>query len=497
MAQPAIPISQIVEVIPSVVGTGGNPLALNAVFVTTNPITPTSSLLEFPTSDDTGDYYGTDSPEHKLSINYFLGFEGSTKKPSSLFFAGYASTGDTKGWLRGQSLAGMTLPQLKAITGTLSIYIDDDEYQAASIDLSAVTSFTEAATALATALGISAVATLVWDAMDSKFVVTSNTLGATSDVSFATGTAADALGLSSGVRTEGADEDTPASAMARIKDQSQNFASFMTIQNTTNDEKEGFAAWSNSQNKRYVYVAWDDAAGYSTPNNPAVFGTIVDTKNYDGTFVVYNTPAIAAFVCGYAASIDWDAFNGRATPAFKTQGGLATSVNKLPLANAVLSNNASYYGFYQAAGAGNIYSILYDGRMNGSPFRWLDTYLNQLFLNSQLRRAIFEGLLSVNSAPYNALGETLLRSWCADPIAQGLNNGSIRTGVALSNAQKSTIAQQAGLDISNELFGQGYYLQILPATAEARGGRRSPPCRLFYCDGGSIQSISLASTVIL
>ncbi len=140
---------------------------------------------------------------------------------------------------------------------------------------------------------------------------------------------------------------------------------------------------------------------------------------------------------------------------------------------------------------------MYDGQMNGSSFKWADSFMAQLYLNAQLRLAIFNGLLSVNSAPYNALGDTLLRSWCQDPITEALNNGSIRTGVQLSNAQKATIAQQAGIDISSDLQSKGYYLQILPATAQVRGQRKSPPVKLWYMDGGSIQQITLASIAVL
>jgi hypothetical protein len=328
-------------------------------------------------------------------------------------------------------------------------------------------------------------------------VITSGTTGASSTMTQATGTTAAALGLSAGILSQGSAVDSPAVAMDRIKAQEQNWASFMTTWEPVLADKTAFAVWTNSQNNRYAYIAWDSDAGYATTNNAAVFGTIVDMNNYEGVCVVYNTANIAAFTCGYIGSVDFQAVNGRATPAFKQQSGLATSVNTLALATAVLSNNASYFGLYQAPGQGNIYSILYDGRMNGSKFRWLDTYINQIYLNAQLQLAIFNGLLSVNAAPYNSQGETFIRSWCADPITEALNNGTIRVGVPLSQSQKATIASQAGLDISNSLQNQGYYLQILPATAQVRQQRQSPPVKLWYTDGGAIQQITLASIAVL
>ena len=53
------------------------------------------------------------------------------------------------------------------------------------------------------------------------------------------------------------------------------------------------------------------------------------------------------------------------------------------------------------------------------------------------------------------------------------------------------------MDISSDLQSKGYYLQILPATAQVRGQRKSPPVKLWYMDGGSIQQITLASIAVL
>jgi len=495
MAQ-TIPVSQIVTINPAVVGAGGNALSLNAVMLDQSAITPITSLLGFPGSDDVGLYYGSNSPQKALADNYFLGFDNSTKKPDTLFFGGYASTARAA-FLRGQSLAGTTLAQVQSITGNLAVTIDGAAKTAASINLSAATSFTNAAALLTTALSLTGPSAVTWDATSSRFVITSGTTGATSTITQATGTAAAPLGLSAGILSQGADVDTPDVAANRVKSLEQNFATLMTTFEPVIADKTAFAVWANAQNNRYAYIAWDSDVGYATPNNPATFGSIVDTLNYEGTAVFYGGANIAAFMCGFAASIDWAAINGRATPAFKSQSGLATSVNTLALATSVLSNNASYYGLYQAPGQGNVYSILYDGRMNGSKFRWMDTYLNQIRLNAQLQLAIFVGLQANNSTPYNSQGDTFIRSWCADPITEALNNGSIRIGVPLSMSQKATIAAQAGFDISTQLETQGYYLQILPATAQVRQQRQSPPVKLWYMDGGAIQQITLASIAVL
>lgn len=501
MATPTIPISQVVDIVPGVVGTGGNPLSLNAVAISDNTtMVPTSQLLEFPDADSVGNYFGPSSPEKTIADKYFAGYDNSFKKPGTLYFAGYAKAA-TSAWLRGTTLAGMTLDELKAVSGTLSITIDGTVFSAAALNLNLTTSFSDAATMIQTALTLGSAGAVTWDAANSQFMVTSATTGDASTISFATGTAAPKIGLDAGVRTDGVVPDTTASAMARIKQQGNNWATFFTTFLPTLDADrpafmKGFGDWSTAQNDEYLYIAWDNANGYKTFNNAAVFGSIVNANKIGGTYVVYGEAIHAAASAGYVASIDFQATNGRATAAFKSQEGLPTTVNTLSVADAVLSNGATYYGAYGARG-GNLDNCFYNGQMPGSKFKWVDTYVNQIYLNSQLRLAIWSGLRAVNYAPYNSQGETLIRAWCADPITEALNNGTIQTGIALSASQKATIAQQAGLDISDQIYGQGYYLQILPATAQIRGQRKSPPCKLFYADGGSIQSISLASIAIL
>lgn len=490
-----IPVSQIVTVNPAVVGAGGNPLSLNAVFLDDGALTPVSSLLSFPDLESVGNYYGFNSTQHTLAGFYFNGPDNSLKKPGTLFFGGYADA-DRAAWLRGQPIS-LTLVQLKAVTGTLTITVDGTVHTDSSVDLSTATDFTSAAALLTTGLGLTGSAAVTWSATSSCFVVTSGTTGATSTMTVATGTASDALGLSAGVLSQGVAADTPATAMARVATQSYNWATFMTVFECDLTEHEGFAQWSNTQNKGYAYVAWDNDAGYKTTNNPAVFGSIVDAMNYDGTLVIYGEAEHAADACGWAGSVDWQAVNGRSTLAFRQFSGSTPYVTNRADAEAVLSNNASYYGAYVDRGEGNEYSIMYDGRMNGSSFKWADSFIAQLYLNAQLRLSIFNGLLQVNSAPYNAQGQTLIRAWCQDPIDEALNNGTIRIGVTLSNSQKAAIAQQAGLDISSDLQSKGYYLQILPATAQVRQQRQSPPVKLWYMDGGSIQQITLASIAVL
>jgi len=491
----SIPISNIVNVVPSSIGTGGNALALNSIMLDNDAKTPLSSILQFSSSDDVGAYYGTSSTQYDMAIAYFTGPNNATVLPSKLYFAGYASAA-TAAWLRGTSIAGMTIATLQAISGTMSVTINGTVYSAA-LNFSAIASFTAAATYITTTLAIGSVATCTWDATYSKFACTATLTGSGKTIALATGTPAVSLGLSTGVVSNGYAIDTPSSAMARIKTQTLNWATFMTTFEPVIGDKTLFAAWTSAQNKRYMYVAWDSDSAALTADNSASFGKIVDANSYEGTLPVYSRAIDAAYVCSWAASINWSARNGRMTLAFREFSGASAVVSTQAAYDALISNGYSFLGFYAAPGDGNEYTFMYNGQMDGSIYSWADTYINQIRLNAQLQLAVIEGLLAINSAPYNQEGYSYIRAWCQDPIDEGVLNGTIRSGVTLSNSQKATIMQTTGVDVSSDLNSKGYYLYIGDATAQVRGNRQSPPIYLYYTDGGAIQQITIDSIAVL
>ncbi len=106
------------------------------------------------------------------------------------------------------------------------------------------------------------------------------------------------------------------------------------------------------------------------------------------------------------------------------------------------------------------------------------------------------GLDNTPSIPYNSDGYTLIEAFCMDAINAGVRFGAIVAGVALSAAQKTEVNRAAGLTIDTIIFQRGWYLQVSPAIAAVRRARTSPPCTLWYADGGSVQKITLSSITI-
>ncbi|MCU4576131.1 DUF3383 domain-containing protein [Acinetobacter courvalinii] len=486
-----IPANQLVNVLPSVVGTGGSALSLNGVFLTTNESLPAKSVTPFATKDDVKTYFGVESDEYAAAAIYFKGFDGSNVKPGKIYFATYLAT-DVEAWTRGNSL-NLNLAQLKALSGSLSIDIDGTTKTAANINLSAATSFANAATIIGTAIS----ANVTYDEFYKAFVIRSNSeVVSASTIDFATGTLAESLLLTKAkgaILSQGAAADTPASAMDNVTQKTQNWGTFTTLFEPDSEGKVAYAKWTNDQDQRYAYVMWDTDIQATQVDGESV-GAYLTTMEFDGTIPVYGDLDKGAFVCGTAASIDFTEFNGRITFAFKGQAGIVPNVTDATMAQNLISNGYNFYGAY--ATATEQFNLFQNGQITGV-WRWADAYINQIYLNSQLQLSILNMLKNLKSLPYNNDGYGLIRAACLDPIKEGLNFGSIRTGIPLSEEQKAEINSAAGMKIDEVLANVGWYLQIVPATAQIRGNRTSPPMKLWYTDGGSIQKIDLASIDVM
>ncbi len=507
-----IPASNIVTTNPGVIGGGGSALALNGVILSENALIPAGKVISFGSADAVSTFFGPSSTEYVLAQNYFLGFDNSTQKPGTLMFAPYHA--DAVGaWLQSGSLATLTLAELKALSGTLIVTVDGVTFTSSTINFSSITSYSDAATAIAAAFTGTGKPTCAWNSVNSTFTLSSTTTGESSTITAATGTLSASLNLTlatGATVSQGADADTPPIAMDMVKAATQNWVSFTTMWEPLIADKEAFAAWQTAQNNRYAYICWDTDAQAIAQGSTSAFGYVCAQNSYSATNVISGSaanvidegttlavllPKVAAFVLGMIASIDMTRTNGRITPAFKSQSGLTATVTDEQTSKNLLANGYSYYGAY--AEASNQWTFFYNGQLPGSKWKWLDTFINQVYLNSQFRVALMSYATTVNAIPYNQDGYSDIKLVMQDPINQGLNAGIIRKGVTLSNAQKVEINTAAGLDISGPLQQAGYYVQVLDPGAQARANRQTPIINFWYMDGGAVQSFSIASIAVL
>ncbi|MEK7888226.1 DUF3383 domain-containing protein [Burkholderia contaminans] len=487
-----IPISQIVRVNPGVLAAAGNAVDLNGLILTASTEAPVGQAVLFAIPGDVSNYFGASSIEARMAAIYFAGFQNSTKTPGALLFAQYNATA-VPAWLRGASLAAMTLSALQAVKGAFSVIVDGVAHTA-NVDLSTATSFSNAAQILSTDLTL----TVTFDAQHQAFVITDTVTGSASTIVAATGAAAVALGMDAGsgaIVSPGADPATPATFMASvIQNQTQNWALFTTTWEPALADKLAFSQWASSTGYRFGYVGYDSDPQALVAGSTTCWGAVLKADALDGSVPLFGAAVHAAFVLGFAASLDFTRLNGRTTLAFRTQAGLVPSVTNASAALALASNGYNWFGAY--ANAAQQFNFTYPGSVSGQ-WAWLDSYLDQIWLNANLQLAMIRLLMAIGSIPYNAQGDGLIEAACLDPISAAVNFGAIRTGVTLAQAQIAEIQNALGFDASPSIEAQGYYLSIQDASPAVRAARASPPMTLFYTDGGSVQQLTLASIAVM
>lgn len=339
---------------------------------------------------------------------------------------------------------------------------------------------------------------VTFDSVSGAFVVTSGVAGAASSVAFATGTTAAPLLLTSltgAVISQGAAAAVPGTFMDGIVAQIQNWATFMTTFNidaSGNANRLALAAWTSGKNNRYAFVC-NDADLTPTTQVPATtsLGYLISQANYSGTFLIFEPGhKKAAFVCGVAASIDFEETNGRTTFAFRSQDGLPADVTDAGVAANLIANGYNFYGAY--ATANQQFTFMQPGQVSGV-FKWMDSYINEIWLNNSFQLSLMELLENVKSIPYNAAGNAQIEAALSDDIDAALNFGAIRAGVTPSATQAVAVNAAAGVPIDSVLATRGWYLQVLTPSSTVRQARGSPTCNFWYMDGESIQKINLSS----
>ncbi|MGO4743976.1 DUF3383 domain-containing protein [Serratia quinivorans] len=487
----AIPITKDVKINPGVLAAGGTALDLNGLILTDSAYAPVGSVLSFSSDEDVAKYFGSASQEAAMATIYFAGYKNSTKQPGNLLYSQF-NTEDISAFLRSASMADVTLAQLKLLTGTIILTVDGTSVTSTSISLSAATSFDNAATLIKAGIGSSV--NVAWDTNTKSFIITSATEGDSSTITYASGTLSAGLRLTSAagaVLSQGANVAVVADAFQAILAVNQDFALFTTSFTCEQDQHLEFAAWTSAQNYRFGYVAHDISANAvvqdSTEN---LTYALITTYSYGQTVPVYGYQVHAASVLGYAASLDFDRAEGRVPFKFRSLDGLVAQVSDSSIYDVLIANGYNFYGAYSA----NNYSTKYwaDGTITGD-FKWLDSFCFQIWLNANLMQDAIEMFQANRSYPYNNAMKAAVEASFADTIAQGVAFGGIRTGITLSGSQKSQIQNAVGVDISSTLQAKGWYLFIADATPEQRTARTSPSMTFYYCDGGSLQKLTLAS----
>lgn len=497
----AIPASRFVGSLPSVLSAAGAELSMDSVWLDEDSSIPIGTVQGFANTAAVQAWYGPSSNQAALAAIYFAGYTDATQIPSELYFFQYNTTA-VAGYMRGGSVAGITLAQIQALSGTITVVIDGVSHVSAAINLASATSFTSAAALIQTGLQAgtpTTTATVVYDTLRTAFKIISSTTGNSSSVGFGTDSSlSPALNLQAAqgaVLSAGAAIQTPTGAMAAITAATQNWFSFISTFDPDAGAAGGpiklqFAQWASQQNGQYLYIPWDtDPTPSTEANDSASFGALLAAAEYNGTFPLWGTDGTkAAFTAGAIASIDFNADGGRIDFAYISQAGLTPDVTSLTVLNNLISN--SYNCYCNVATRTALFQYLYPGSMPGE-WEWLDPYVNQAYFNSQMQNDLLTYRTTIKWIPYTEAGYNGVRSALQDAINQMGSFGAWVSGVDLSGTQVAEITSEYGASIVTTLENQGWYLSVSDPGATARNARLSPNIIFLYTDGGNIQTFQV------
>ena len=199
----AIPASELVRVQPRVLAGTGQDLAFNGLFLDTNAVIPTNTLVTFRDASSVSDYFGASSAEYRAARVYFNGYNNSFIKPTALYFW-RANTASAPAFIRGKTfkasgIDGMIAAIQGANGGSLTVSYGAKTATVEEVATTAVTSPSAAAEYITTALAKSEVpAACRWDAALSCFFLTAPAADLAAGLSISiTGSLATAMGLDS------------------------------------------------------------------------------------------------------------------------------------------------------------------------------------------------------------------------------------------------------------------------------------------------------------
>ena len=489
--------NQIVSVPPRVINAGGTDLEITGLLLTSNPLCVFPGTLAYTSAAAVGAYFGLDSAEYNAAQKYFLGYDNSFAKPRRLHFARLVSSA-IAGSLIGGTAA--SVDDLKKVTaGGLTISVDGGAKTVTTLDLSSITTQSDAAVLLQGQLTGTSVQ---YNSNLGAFIITSSTTGATSAISVAEDTEsgqnlATLLGLTQAagaVVSAGSDALDPNANMSSITNVTQNWVTFTTLEEQEDDVVLGLAQWANDSNGEYLYVPYTTAAGDVNPSGSTLTKQLA-SLNPEGVLLVYGELEHAILPISVFASIDWNRNNALVTCAGKSQSGLEAYVTDDTTAANCVTQNVNFYGKY--ATRNDQFVLFYQGAMIGGKFGFADAYIGNLWLRNVLQVAIMKGFNQVGRAGYSNPGYTTIRAWCQDPINRAIRNGVIAPGVKLSEAQKAQLYSEIGKNVADQIFTDGYYLQVEDPGAQARANRESPTMGVWYTYDGAVHSFNVPVTAVL
>lgn len=435
--------------------------------------------------------FGTTVPEYYAANLFF----SQSPQPSILYVGRWAQTA-TSAVLKGGVLSAaeqLMSAWTSITTGSFKITVDGTVKTLTALDFSAQTNLNGVASVITTALST---ATCTWDATTKRFVIKSNSTGATSTLSYATAhtTGADVSGLlkltaaTASAPVAGIAAETLASALATFTDISSDWYGVTVATATTPGDSDvlASAAYIEAASVSHIF-------GLTITNTTALDGTITNdlasllkSAGYKRTFSQYSSSSryAVASMFGRAFTVDFTANNTTITLKFKQEPGVTAETLTQTQANTLDDKHVNYFVNYA-----NDTAIIQQGVMaNGYFFDevhgtdWLQNYIQTTVYNLLYQ--------STTKIPQTDSGVHQIVNAIDGCLAQAVNNGLVAPGVW--NAGGFGELQQG------DTLETGYYIYVPKVATQSqsdREQRKSPTIQVAVKLAGAVHSVNVILNV--
>jgi hypothetical protein len=435
--------------------------------------------------------FGTSSPEY-LACNYFF---SQLPQPSIVYVGRWAKTA-TSAILKGAVLssAQQALSNFTAVTaGGMKITIDGTLKALSAIDLSAVTNLNGVATAITTKLA--SAGTCVWNAIQSRFEVTSATTGTTSAITYAEAPASGVdvsvlLGLQTGQASapvNGVAAESLVNAVARLAGMSNDWYGLLVADASLNEaDVLASAAFIEGAGQSRIF-------GYTTQNALALdpvsttdIASKLKSANYKRTFTQFSsaTPYAAASMFGRAFTVNFQGNNTAITLKFKQEPGITAESLTEGQATALRDKNCNVFVNYN-----NDTAIIQEGVMCNGYF--FDEVHGLDWLQNDLQTAVYNLLYtSQTKVPQTNAGINQIVTTLEARLDQAVTNGLVAPGQWGGPA--------FGAITTGQFLTKGYYVYAAPVDTQSqadREARKAPVIQIAIKLAGAVHFVDVIVNV--
>lgn len=282
--------------------------------------------------------------------------------------------------------------------------------------------------------------------------------------------------------------------MRAICNVTRNWVGFTHLQPVAEDVARKMGDFADAE-EDYMAVVWSEDETALKSNNADALVTKLNSS-YNCLATVFGDYKDSAFVLANGASIAWNRRQGVKTWFAKSTTGISPRISNEENASTLEKIRCNYYGHFATRNAQ--FNFFNRGTTSTTRYGFIDVLYTSIWLRNAIQRACMDGFASVDRAPYNDQGKTLIRAWCGDPIDQAKFNGCIDEGVTLSRSQRAQILQETGDEEAvNDLFTKGYHMAVEFPPANGRADRAPAMISLRWMYGGSVQKMDFEATVIV